>query len=114
MPMTDRDAELDRLLAEALAPPDRAPDQQFVERVRQHVRLDELERGSRARLLEKLGIELLSLVALGCGLAAIGGSSEIGAFAREAPHLALPAVMLVFALWVPLVAGSKVATFGKT
>lgn len=104
MPMHDRDTQFDRFLAQALAPPDRAPDQPFVNRVHQQVRLDELLRASRASTFERLGIELLSLVALACGLAAIGTSSEIADFTREVPHLALIAVMLVFALWVPLVA----------
>ena len=105
--MTDRDAQLDRMLGEALAPPRRAPDQQFVERVRQHVRLDELRRANRARLIERLGIELLSLVAIACGLAAIGASSEIAESVRQAPHLALSATMVVFGLWVTLIAKPK-------
>lgn len=104
MPMHDRDTQFDRFLAEALAPPQREPDPRFVDRVRQQVRLDELLRARRASMFERLGIELLSLVALGCGLAAIGSSSEVAAFARQVPHLALVAVILVFALWVPLVA----------
>ena len=104
MPMTDPDARFDRFLADALAPPERAPDRRFVERVQQHVRLDELSRANRSRLLDRLGIELLSLVALACGIAAIGGSSEIAESVRQAPHLALPAMMFVFGLWVTLVA----------
>ena len=104
MPTDDREEQFDRFLAEALSPPDRAPDAHFVGRVRQQIRLDELLRARRAGIFERLGIELLSLVALGCGLAAIGRSSEVAGLAREVPHLALVAVMLVFALWVPLVA----------
>lgn len=111
--MTDRDAELDSLLANVLAPPQRQPDQQFIDRVRQHIRLDELQRASRARLFEKLGIELLSLVALGCALAAIGASAEIAGLARDVPQVALVAVVSVFALWVPLVAGPKVGGMWK-
>jgi hypothetical protein len=104
MPMHDRDTRFDRFIAEALAPPDRDPDPRFVDRVRQQVRLDELLRARRASMFERLGIELLSLVALGCGLAAIGAVSEVAAFARQVPHVALAGVMLVFALWVPLIA----------
>ena len=105
--MTDPDSEFDQFLAEALAPPRRAPDQQFVERVRQQVLLDELLRQRRARAVERLGVELLSLVAIGCGLAALGSSSEIAELIRQAPHLALAGAMLVFGLWVPLIAGPK-------
>ena len=107
MSMSDQQSQFDRFLAEALAPPGRSPDPRFVERVQQHIRLDELRRANRARLLERLGIELLSLVAIACGLAAIGASSEIAESVRQAPHLALPATMFVLGVWVTLVARPK-------
>ena len=100
----DQDERFDRFLAEALSPDDRAPDPMFVERVGRQVRLDEMLRAKRAGIFRRLGIELLSLVALACAIAALGRSSEVAAFASEAPHWALAAVMLVFALWVPLIA----------
>ena len=106
MQTPDQDQPFDRFLAEALSPAERAPDPLFVDRVRQQVRLDEMLRARRAGIFHRLGIEILSLVALGLGIAAIGGSPEVRAFASEAPHLALAAIMLLFALWVPLIAGS--------
>ncbi|MGI8611265.1 MAG: hypothetical protein ACR2KH_03180 [Sphingomicrobium sp.] len=102
--MTDPDIRFDQFLSEALAPRRRAPDRPFIERVQQHIRFEELSRANRASLLERFGIELLSLVALACGLAVIGGSSQIAESARQAPQLALLATMLVFGLWVTLVA----------
>ena len=94
----------DRFLAEALSPPERLPDRPFVDRVRQQVRLDEALRARRARIFHRLGIELLSVVALGCALAAIGSSPPVAQFARELPHLALAGLLVIFVAWVPLVA----------
>lgn len=104
MPTHDDEEWFDRFLADALSPPERLPDQPFVDRVRQQVRLDEALRARRARIFHRLGIELLSLVALGCGLAAIGSSSAVEQFALEVPHVALAGVLVIFAAWVPLVA----------
>ena len=104
MPMRDLQEPFDRFLAEALSPPERLPDQPFVDRVRQQVRLDEALRVRRARIFHRLGIELLSLVALGCALAAIGSSPPVAQFARELPHFALAGLLVIFVAWVPLVA----------
>jgi hypothetical protein len=112
MPTPDHEEQFDRFLAETLSPPAGEPDQQFVARVRQQVRLDEILRARRSGIFQRLGIELLSLVALGCGLVAMGSSSAVAGFAREVPHVALGAVILVFALWVPLVAARPVAATG--
>lgn len=108
MSTREHEEQFDRFLVEALSPPERVPDQPFVDRVRQQVRLDAALRARRACIFHRLGIELLSLVALGCGFAAIGASAEIAGFAREVPQVALVAVISVFALWVSLVAGPKV------
>ena len=104
MPTRDQDEQFNRFLAEALSPPEGLPDAHFVDRVRQQVRLDEALRARRARIFHRLGIELLSLVALGCGLAAIGRSSAATQFALEVPHVALAGVLVIFMAWVPLVA----------
>ena len=104
MPTHDHDEPFDRFLAEALSPPEGLPDQQFVDRVRQQVRLDEALRARRARIFHRLGIELLSLVALGCAFAAIGNSPPVAQFALELPHVALGGLLVIFVAWVPLVA----------
>ena len=104
MSTPDPEEQLDRFLAEALAPRAGLPDQKFVDRVRQQVRLNEALRARRARMFHRLGIEILSLVALGCGLAAIGNSSAVAQFALEVPHIALAGVLVIFVAWVPLVA----------
>jgi hypothetical protein len=104
MPTRDQDEQFDRFLAEALSPPDGLPDQAFVDRVRQQVRLDEALRARRARIFHRLGIELLSLVALGCALAAIGSSPPVAQFAKQLPHVALAGLLVIFVAWVPLVA----------
>lgn len=106
MAMNDPEAEFDRFLARSLAPPERAADRRFVDRVQRQVQLAEVLRARRARTFERIGIELLSLVALGCGLAAIASSSAIAESAGQVPHIALAGIMLVFALWVPLVAAA--------
>ena len=103
MPTREQDELFDRFLAEALSPAERLPDQPFVDRVRQLVRLDEALRARRARIFHRLGIELLSLVALGCALAAIGSSPPVARFALELPHVALGGLLLIFVAWIPLV-----------
>jgi len=105
MPTHDHDEAFDRFLAEALSPPECLPDQPFVDRVRQQVRLDEALRARRARIFHRLGIELLSLVALGCALAAIGSSPPVAQFTLELPHIALGGLLVIFVAWIPLVAG---------
>lgn len=104
MPTHDHDEAFDAFLTEALSPGEGLPDQAFVDRVRQQVRLDEVLRARRARIFHRLGIELLSLVALGCAFVAIGSSSVVAEFARELPHVALAGVLVIFVAWVPLVA----------
>jgi hypothetical protein len=104
MPTHDHDEAFDAFLTEALSPPEGLPDQQFVERVRQQVRLDEALRARRARIFHRLGIELLSLVALGCAFVAIGSSPPVAQFATELPHFALAGLLVIFVAWVPLVA----------
>jgi hypothetical protein len=104
MPTHDHDEAFDAFLNEALSPPEGLPDQQFVDRVRQQVRLDEALRARRARIFHRLGIELLSLVALGCAFAAIGSSSVVAEFTRELPHVAVAGLLVIFVAWVPLVA----------
>jgi hypothetical protein len=104
MPTHEQDESFERFLAEALSPPEGLRDQAFVERVRQQVRLDEALRARRARIFHRLGIELLSLVALSCALAAIGSSPPVAQFALELPHVALAGLLVIFVAWVPLVA----------
>jgi hypothetical protein len=104
MPTRDHDELFDRFLTDALSPPEGLPDQAFVDRVRQQVRLDEALRARRSRIFHRLGIELLSLVALGCALAAIGSSPPVEQLALELPHFALGGLLVIFVAWVPLVA----------
>jgi hypothetical protein len=104
MPTHDPDERFDRFLADALSLPEGLPDQPFVDRIRQQGRLDEALRARRARIFHRLGIELLSLVALGCALAAIGSSPPVAQFALERPHFALAGLLVIFVAWVPLVA----------
>ena len=103
MPTHDQDEAFERFLAKTLSPPEGLPDQPFVDRVRQQVRLDEALRTRRAGIFHRLGIELLSLVALGCALAALGSSPPVAEFALELPHVALAGLLVIFVAWVPLV-----------
>ena len=112
MPVADDEMEFDRFLAEALAPPRRPPDQRFAERVRRQIMLDEMLRAKRAKDVERLGVELLSLVALGCGVLALGRAPEIAESVRELPHVALGAMLMLFGLWVTLVAGPSKSARG--
>ena len=107
MPTTDRDGAFERFLAHALAPDERVPDNQFIRRVSQQILLEKLHRRSRARMLKRLGTELLSVAAVGCGLLAIGAGTDIADSAGNIPAAALVGVVTMFAFWVTLVSGQQ-------
>jgi hypothetical protein len=108
----DGDDGFDRFLAQSLAPPDRVPDKQFMARVSQQILLAKLQRRARAKMFERLGVEVLSIVALGCGLLAVGGGTDIADAAGNIPPMALIGVLILFGLWVGLVSPKeRVAVF---
>ncbi len=99
----DRGDEFDRFLAQSLAPPERMPDGKFIGRVGQQIRLEKLRRRSRAKMFERLSIELLSVIAVGCGLMAVGAGSNIADSAGNVPAVALAGMAILFAFWVTVV-----------
>lgn len=103
MTQTDGDDGFDAFLAQSLAPPARMPDNHFIRRVNRQIQLDELHRRSRSRMVRRLGIELLSVVAVGCGLLAIGAGTDIADSAGNTPAAALVGMVLTFGFWVALV-----------
>ena len=103
MPQVDESDEFDRFLAQSLAPPNRVPDKQFLARVSQQIVLDKLHRRARAKMFERLGVELLSIVAVGAGLIAVGAGTNIADSAGAVPAVALAGMVILFGFWVTLV-----------
>jgi len=110
MPKNDGDQAFNLFLVQSLAPPDRLPDQQFLARVSQQILLDRLRRRARAKMFERLGVELLSIVAVGCGLVAVGAGSNIADSAGNIPPVALVGMVLLFGFWVTLVSRKQRVT----
>jgi hypothetical protein len=96
------DAELDRQLREALAPPDRPADRGFVLRVERAVAEEERYRRWRAAFLRQLVTEALALGAVGGSLAVIAQVEQVGAVLAEAPGLIWAAVLALLLLWALL------------
>ena len=99
----DRSEDFDRFLAQSLAPPERMPDSKFVGRVRQQILLEKLRRRSLAKTFERLGVELLSILAVGCALLAVGAGSGIADSEGDIPAGALAGIAILFAGWVAVV-----------
>ena len=102
--MTD---EFERMLAAALAPPERDEDHRFVARVSQHVRLDEHLRAQQRGIARRFALQLLSLAAVASAVAALGLSADLRDAMRELPHVGLGFVLVIFAGWVALVASGQ-------
>ena len=103
MPQYDQSDGFDLFLAQSLAPPNRVPDQQFLARVSQQVQLDKLRRRARSKMLERLGVELLSILAVGSGLIALGAGTDIADSAGNAPAMAVLGMVVLFGFWVTVV-----------
>jgi hypothetical protein len=94
------DAGFDAMLAEALAPPDRAADRAFVALVDGAVAESERYRRQRAGLRRQLGGEMLALAALAGSIAVIARIPDVRAALAEAPNLAWPALLSLLIFWV--------------
>lgn len=103
MPVLDPADDFDALLARSLAPPERMADARFIARVDQQIQLDALRRISRSRLFERLGVELLSIVGVSCGLLAAGVGTKLADSAGNFPATALAGMVILFSLWVTVV-----------
>ena len=103
MTTTDHDAAFELFLARSLAPPERVPDQPFIRRVSQQILLEKLHRRSRGKMVERLGIEILSIIAIGAGLLAIGAGRPIADSAGNIPPAPLLGMVILFGLWVTIV-----------
>ena len=110
MPHTEQSEDFDRFLAQSLAPPNRVPDQQFLARVSQQVLVDKLQRRARTKMFERLGVELLSILAVGAGLVAVGAGTNIADSAGNTPAVALLGMLILFAAWVTLVSRKERVT----
>lgn len=99
--MMDRDdPELDRLLSEALAPPEGPADRGFVLRVERAVTEAERYRRRRAALLRQLAIEALALGAVASSLAFIAQAPQVREALERAPELGWLALPTLFLFWM--------------
>jgi hypothetical protein len=92
------DDGFDLFLRDALAPPVRPPDRDFVARVQRKVALDRLWRAQRRAALVRLGQEVLALAAVAAALIWIGRAPPIRGFATASPAAALATALFLFAL----------------
>ncbi|HYJ83048.1 MAG TPA: hypothetical protein VEW26_09440 [Allosphingosinicella sp.] len=98
--MTDSDdPDLDRLLSEALAPPDRPADRGFVLRVERGVAESERFRRWRAALLSQLAGEALALAAVAASLLFIAQAPPVRDALESAPGLAWSALLALLLFW---------------
>ena len=93
------DSELDTLLSEALAPPDRPADRGFVLRVERSVAEEERYRKWRRGFLRQLATEALALAALGGSFAVIARVPAVEALLTQAPGLIWAALVLLVLVW---------------
>ena len=96
------DPELDLLLREALAPPERPADRGFVIRVDQAVAEAERYRRWQAGLVRQLVTEALALAAVAASLVVISQVPEVTSALAATPGLIWPALvaLLLFGLLV--------------
>lgn len=97
--MTD-DPELDRLLGEALAPPEGPADRGFVLRVERAVAEAERYRRWRARLWRQLATEAFALLAVGASLASVAQVGEVREALDKTPGLAWSALLAMLLVWM--------------
>jgi hypothetical protein len=96
--------EFNLFLREALAPPARGPDRQFVARVETRIALDERLQAERGGLLRQLGMEVLALAAIAAGLLWLGRAPAVAEFVEHSPAIALSALLAGFTLMILVVA----------
>lgn len=98
--MTDiDDRDLDLLLSEALAPPERPADRGFVLRVERAVAEAERYRRRRAALVRQLAGEGLAMAAVAAGLACIAQAPQMREALERAPDLAWLALPVLLLFW---------------
>lgn len=98
--MDSDDPELDRLLSEALAPPQGPADRGFVLRVERTVAEAERYRRRRAALLRQLASEVLALSAVAASLAFIAQAPQVREALERAPELGWLAMPPLFLFWM--------------
>jgi hypothetical protein len=94
------DSDLDRLLSEALAPPERPADRGFVMRVDRVLVEAERYRRWRAGLVRQLVTEALALAAVAGSLVFVSQVPAVSAALAATPGLVWPAVLALFLVWL--------------
>ena len=96
--------EFETFLTDALAPPARDPDREFVTRVQTRIAIEQRLLAERRTMLRRLGVELMGLAAIAAGLVLLARTEAIASLAAQSPGLAMVALVSVFALVVTAIA----------
>jgi len=96
--------ELETFLSDALAPPARDPDREFVTRVQTRIAIEQQLHAERRTILRRLGVELIGLAAIAAGLLVLARTEAIATLTAQSPGLAMVALVSIFALIVSAIA----------
>ena len=96
--------EFESFLAEALAPPDRHPDRRFVGQVQARIALEARLDAERRSIVQRLGLELIALIAFAGGLVWAARTEPVMAIASQSPWVLIGGLLAVFGLVVLAIA----------
>ena len=92
--------QFETFLAEALAPPSRDPDRQFVARVQARIALESRLEAERRSIMRRFLAQLVALVAVAAGLVWAARAAPSMAIAAESPWLLTCGLLSIFVLIV--------------
>jgi hypothetical protein len=102
--MTDRDQGFDEFLRDALAPADRPEDLAFVARVQAVAKIQDRWAAERKVMWRRFARDMVALLALGAGVAAIMTAPSIAGMASGDRPLLLGSLIIGFGGWLSLLA----------
>ena len=102
--MTDRDQGFDEFLRDALAPADRPDDLAFVARVQAVAKIQDRWAAERKAMWRRFARDMVALLALGAGVAAIMTAPSIAGMTSGDRPLLLGALIIGFGGWLSLLA----------
>src|SRR4051812_45545520 len=103
--------QFDAFLTQALTPPKRDPDRQFVARVQARIAIDARLEAERRGILRGFGTQLLALIAVAAAVVGVGRAEPISRFAADSPVVVLCGLLAVFTLTVLLFISQSRAEF---
>jgi len=92
--------DFDRFIASALAPPERAPDRQFVAQIQAGIALERRLDEERRAMIVRLAEQLVGLLAVAAAVWLIGRTPLAAGWFAESPAIGLAALLSGFAFVV--------------